>query len=279
MSVGETCGNEASNIHRSSALLRPAEFEDICTSGTTGDSCFLTRGNQQSEVVEYPTSPALFLPHSEAGLLQLETLSRNQDGGCIFNFMCQGGTLLISSILPDWQNFVEDQQRGSRLCMPGNASMAISDLVSSVTGHVNGVTNSTPNRRLLLTPEPRPETASPPAGRELVLDCLAYLRQHFEMQGLSPRAAELLIETWRGNTNYAYNTAWRKWLCWCTEWDIKPNSTSVVSIMVDQFDMRLQYCTIYTLRSAISTTHPDIESSPVGSYPLVSRLLGGMFNS
>ena len=182
MSVGETCGKEASYSHCSSALLRPAEFEDIYTPGTTGDSFPLTRGNQQSEVVEHPASPALFLPNSEASLLQLETQSRSQDGGCIFNFMGQEGTLLISSILPDWQSFVEDQQRGSRLCMPGSASMAISDLVSSVTGHVNGPTNSTPNRRLLLIPDP--------AGRELVPDRLAYLRQHFEMQGLSPRAAQ-----------------------------------------------------------------------------------------
>ena len=46
MSVGETCGNKASSIHRSSALSRPVEFEDICSPYTTGDSCPLTRGNR-----------------------------------------------------------------------------------------------------------------------------------------------------------------------------------------------------------------------------------------
>ena len=70
--------------------------------------------------------------------------------------------------------------------------------------------------------------------------------------------------------------------CWCTELDINPISTSVVNIiqfLVDQFDTGLQYRTMNTLRSAISTAHPDIEGSPVGSHPLVSRLLRGMFNS
>ena len=43
--------------------------------------------------------------------------------------------------------------------------------------------------------------------------------------------------------------------------------------------MGLQYRSINTLRSAISTAHLDIEGSPVGSHPLVSRLLRGMFNS
>ena len=33
------------------------------------------------------------------------------------------------------------------------------------------------------------------------------------------------------------------------------------------------------LWSAISTTHPDNDVSPVGSHPLVSCLLKGMFNS
>ena len=38
-----------------------------------------------------------------------------------FSISCmgQGSTLLISSIFPDWQSFVKDQQRGSRFCMPG----------------------------------------------------------------------------------------------------------------------------------------------------------------
>ena len=91
---------------------------------------------------------------------------------------------------------------------------------------------------LLLSPDQR-SYISPPAGREPVPGRLAYLRQHFEMQGLSPRAAELLIESWRGNTNDACNSAWRKWLYWCTEQDINPISTSVMNIMqflVDQFD-------------------------------------------
>jgi len=62
-------------------------------------------------------------------------------------------------------------------------------------------------------------------------DCLAYLRQHLELQGLSERVAELITESWRRNTNDAYNTAWCKWHCWYTKWNINPISTSVVNII------------------------------------------------
>ena len=54
---------------------------------------------------------------------------------------------------------------------------------------------------------------------------------------------------------------------------------NIVQFLVDQFDTGLQYRTINTLRSAISSTHPDIEGSSVGSHPLVFCLLRGMFNN
>ena len=63
--------------------------------------------------------------------------------------------------------------------------------------------------------------------------------------------------------------------------DINPISAIVASIiefLTDQFDLGLQYCTINTIRSSISTTHPGIEGTAVGSHPLVSRLMRGIFN-
>ena len=218
---------------------------------------------------------------SIASLLQLETRSGGPDCRCIFHLVGQGNPLLISSLLPDWQSLIEDPQRSNRSCMLGSTSMAISDLVSTIARHVSRPTNTiTDGGRP--TSESRPEITPSPAGGELVPDRLAYLRQHLKTQGLSQRATELIIESWRDNTNDAYNTAWRKWYRWCIERDINPISASVVNIvqfLVDQFDTGLQYRTINTLRSAISTTHPDIEGSSVGSHPMVSRLLRGMFNS
>ena len=163
--------------------------------------------------------------------------------------------------------------------MLGSTGMAISNLVSTIARHVSRSTNTTTDGGRP-TSESRPEITPSPARGKLVPDRLAYLRQHLETQGLSQRATELIIESWKDNTNVAYNTAWRKWYRWCAERDINLISASVVNIvqfLVDHFDTGLQYRTINTLRSAISTTHPDIEGSSVGSHPMVSRLLGGMF--
>ena len=212
------------------------------------------------------------------GLLQLETQSRSQVGGCIFNFIGQEAPFLfppfclIGRALSQISREVVDSAYLVAPAWP--TQIWYPQLPAMLTG--SPILLPTENY-LLLSPDQRPH----PLQLEGSL-CLAYLRQHFEMQGLSPRAAELLIKSWIGNTNDAYNSAWRKWLCWCTERNINPISTTVLNItqfLVDQFDTGLQYRTINTLRSAISTTHPDIEGSPVGSHPLVSRLLRGMFTS
>jgi len=52
-----------------------------------------------------------------------------------------------------------------------------------------------------------------------------------------------------------------------------------MEFLTDQFDLGLQYRTINTIRSSISSTHPDIEGLAIGNHPLVSRLMKGMFNS
>ena len=80
----------------------------------------------------------------------------------------------------------------------------------------------------------------------------------------------------------AYNSAWSKWYGWCSGRHINPLSASlgnILEFLADQFDLGLQYRSLNTLRSAISNSHSQIDSVNVGSHPIVSRLLKGMFNA
>jgi len=52
-----------------------------------------------------------------------------------------------------------------------------------------------------------------------------------------------------------------------------------MQFLVDQFDAGLQYCSINTLRSAISMTHATIDGTAVGCHSLISLLLKGIFNT
>ena len=61
----------------------------------------------------------------------------------------------------------------------------------------------------------------------------------------------------------AYNLAWSKLCDWCNKRKVHNFSASLEEIMeflADQFDSRLQYHSLYTLHSAISTSHSKVNS-------------------
>ena len=153
-------------------------------------------------------------------------------------------------------------------------------VVFSAANNVDRLPHSAPSIPRI-APESRPEASSLAAQGEAIPDHVACLRQGYEMQGFSGRVAELLMQSWRSATNSSYNSAWRKWHRWCAGRNCNPTSTPISNILQfldEQFDTGLQYRSVNTLRSAISTTHTNIDGMAVGRHPLVSRLLKGMFN-
>ena len=194
--------------------------------------------------------------------------------------MGQHITISVPTILSDWEGSNEDPERISGLGLPYCASLACPTLVHPIV--VNGGQSShLTSQQLGSIAESGPEATSTLNRREAIPDRLAYLRHKYEMQGISKRVTELLIESWRTNTNTSYNSAWRKWHSWCTRRGCDPTSTSinnVLQFLADQFDSGLQYRSINSLRSAISMTHTNISGIPIGQHPLVSRLLRGIFN-
>ena len=213
-------------------------------------------------------------------ILQLEARPRCMHNRCILSIMGRNDSISLPPILPGRQSSVDDTPGLGRICLPDSTGMASTTLVPTGTVNVDRLTNFASGGPRPITQYELPTQPSA-SGREVVPDRLAYLRQIYEAQGFSQRVAELVIESWRGNTNAAYNSAWRKWHSWCCRRSINPVSATVASIvefLTDQFDLGLQYRTINTMRSSISTTHPGIEGTAVGSHPLVSRLMRGMFN-
>ena len=85
----------------------------------------------------------------------------------------------------------------------------------------------------------------------------------------------------RQNTSSAYASAWSKWVSWCDQRKINPLSTSIESILeflTGQYKEGKAYRSINVYRSALSAVFSLIDSWKVGSHPLVSQLLRGIFN-
>ena len=93
--------------------------------------------------------------------------------------------------------------------------------------------------------------------------------------------ATLPSSSWQPSTNSVYNSAWKKWHCWCIAREVDPLCPSLADItgfLAHSFDEGLEYRTINTYRSALSGVLPPMEGFPVGQHPLVVRLLKGILN-
>ena len=214
-------------------------------------------------------------------LLQLEAGSRSHSSGCLLGVLGTRETIPIPTVQYDRKSSDQDSRRDSRVCLPHSSSLASTDMVSAVVEDVGEDANTSAQHP---RPSSQPRTVPTSIGDrgEDVSSRLAHLRQGFAVQGFSDRVTSLLLQSWREHTHSAYNSAWKKWCSWCLTKQINPFSAPIAAVLeflTDNFDLGLQYRTVNTLRSAISTTHATIDNHTVGTHPLVVRLLKGMFNT
>ena len=103
----------------------------------------------------------------------------------------------------------------------------------------------------------------------------------FSAERISPQASSLLLASWREKSGRTYDLLFSKWASWCVEWDIDPISgdiTGVVNFLADLFHQGYQHRSLCSYRSAISSVHEKVNGQPIGSHPMVSRLLKGAFH-
>ena len=124
------------------------------------------------------------------------------------------------------------------------------------------------------TPSQLPRHTTPPSR-------VAYLRARFSAERISPQASSLLLASWREKSGRTYDSLFGKWASWCVERDIDPISgdiTGVVNFLADLFHQGYQHRSLCSYRSAISSVHEKVDGQPIGSHPMVSRLLKGAFH-
>ena len=109
---------------------------------------------------------------------------------------------------------------------------------------------------------------------------MAYLRQRFQNKEISEEGTELLLASWWEKSSKSYDSLFRKWVDWCNQRHSDPVSgpiSEVVNFLAHLFKEGYQYRSLNVYLSAISSVHEKADGYKVG-YPLVSRLLKGVFN-
>ena len=205
--------------------------------------------------------------NSTSKVLQLETRPLHGGSGCFFPRLEQSEGICISSLCSS-RPLPQTVTRPACVtsCSSGT-SLAVSAMVPSASRVVCSTSHSVPS-----LPGPANSTRGSPCFVEPSTGRLAAIRQSFSEAGISQPAQTLLVAAWRDGTSKAYASAWRRWDSWCRERKLNLVPASVESILeflASEFNLGRAYRTLNVYRSAISITHPKIDSVRVGEHPLV----------
>ncbi|XP_068704681.1 uncharacterized protein [Montipora foliosa] len=109
---------------------------------------------------------------------------------------------------------------------------------------------------------------------------LQSLRQGFLQSNFSGKATEIILHSWSVGTQKQYQPYLRRWFEFCGEQQVSPYSPSVTSVLdflVRLHEQGLTYTTLNTARSAISALTVSSDRTPIGSHPIVSRFMKGIY--
>jgi hypothetical protein len=111
--------------------------------------------------------------------------------------------------------------------------------------------------------------------------CMAAVRSRLQTTGLSPEVCKILLASWRTSTQKRYEGPWQQWASWFLERNKCTFSAPVADVLdflSEQFnDRNLAYRKVGVYKACTSQMHDPVDGLQLGSLPLVSRFMKGIF--
>lgn len=108
---------------------------------------------------------------------------------------------------------------------------------------------------------------------------LQIIGQCFKNKGLSAKATNILLSSWRPSTKAQYGGHITKWMLFCSKRDKDPLQTTAGEVVefLTELSTTVGYSTLNTARAALSSLVTFSDGYTVGSHPLISRFFKGVF--
>ncbi len=184
-----------------------------------------------------------------------------------------------SSNSPDPENSSSNETRqGNRVndC----TELARPTLVSRPVGNVGGLSSEIASQSVDHFPSVCSGRNSPTLENPSSSG-MADFGSRLETAGIPEEVCQIVMASWRGSTQKRYEGPWKLWSSWCIKRQKCPFSAPVndiLAFLAEQFNNRhLAYRTIAVYKACISQLHDPIEGRQVGTLPLVSRFMKGIF--
>ena len=118
-----------------------------------------------------------------------------------------------------------------------------------------------------------------PTQEENKIDSMQIIRTSIMQTDVSSKAADIIMQSWSEGSIKQYSTYLRTGMELCGKWNTNPydpSITRVLDYLTYLFERGLGYDAINTAKSAIVTPKNGIS---LGSQPLISRFMKGIFKS
>ena len=115
----------------------------------------------------------------------------------------------------------------------------------------------------------------PPTSR------VGYLRERCRGSQLSETATNLVLSSWKKKSSKPYDSCFRRWASWCSDWDRDPfggSVSDVANFLADLCQEGYQYRSFNSYCSSISSAHEYVDGYLIGQHSTIARLMKGAFN-
>ena len=119
-------------------------------------------------------------------------------------------------------------------------------------------------------------------GWKDVSNGMQVVRKSLEAQGISEKARDIILQSWRPGTYKQYSSYINRWKTYCCSKQISyvsPTLPEALDFLVSMFESGVGYSGINTARSALSCVIKPVNGVSFGSQPTVARFLKGVFQS
>ena len=113
-------------------------------------------------------------------------------------------------------------------------------------------------------------------------DGLQSIRRSLETQGISKRASDIILKSWRQGTRKQYASYIKRWITYCHTKQVNcvdPSISQALDFLVELYDQGIGYSAMNTARSALSCILTPVDGITFGAHPTVTRFLKGVFES
>ena len=172
-----------------------------------------------------------------------------------------------------------EDSTGSGRCLTGGSFLGDTELLHNYFGDVN------PRSFYHLS---RPEHSEitfngekTSSTEQTTSNAVTYIRKSYESKQLSEKSIDIIMASWRQSTMKQYSTYINRWISFCDERKIDTFQTPiefVIEFLTELYESGLSYESLNSARSSLSNLCNKQDGYTVGSHPLVTRFMTGVFN-